>query len=238
ETYLDTRLVESHVVQEMIESDDLLGRMAAVARLGAQAVHPTDEPLVELRVHAHGIEHTGPVLHEAGQDLIDIGDGKGIIGAIGSARSCGAGAPSIPGHAHAVSITHEENVFGMVPSRDQDRYRLRLIEAGQIIKVAVLPIRIFDIVVAVPHRCRGQYGDRVAAHQLEERAAATRELVAQVLSARARGPRDMGRRGAPGDGFMANQCSGAPGEDGAALMGSSSSNTTCTLTRTNSTSSA
>src|SRR6185437_13064566 len=57
EADLDARFVEPHVVQDVVEGDDLLRRMAAVPRLRTQAVHPADEPLVELRIHPHGIEN-------------------------------------------------------------------------------------------------------------------------------------------------------------------------------------
>src|SRR6185437_16728763 len=116
-------------------------------------------------------------------------------------------------------------------------HRLRLVEAGQIMEVTVLPVRVLDVVVAVAHRRRGQDGDGIAPHDLQQRPPAACELGAKVLSARARGSRDRWRR-APGGGSMADQCRGAPGDEGRSLRGSSSSKMTCTLTRTNSTSSA
>src|SRR6185312_14785002 len=134
-------------------------------RLRAQAVHPTDEPLIEFRVHAHGIENLGAVLHEPGQDLVDVGDGECVVRAIRAPRTCRTGAPSVPGLTCRVALAHEEDVFSVVAPRDQDRHRLGLVEAGQIIEVTVLPVRVFDVVVAVAYRRRGQDGDGVAAHE-------------------------------------------------------------------------
>src|SRR5215204_5934486 len=50
-------------------------RMSCVTRLGAQAVHPADHALVELRVRAHGVEHLGAILEQAGQDFVDVAYG-------------------------------------------------------------------------------------------------------------------------------------------------------------------
>jgi hypothetical protein len=83
-------------VQHVIERDDLLRRMAAVARLGAQAIHPAHHALVELRVRAHGVEHLGAVLEQAGQDLVDVADRERVIGAVVARRAFGPGAPCRP----------------------------------------------------------------------------------------------------------------------------------------------
>ncbi len=94
---LAPRLVEAHVVQHVIERHELLRRVAAVARLGAQAVDPAHHALVEVRVHAHGVVHPGAVLEQSRQDLVDVGDRKGIVGAVVARRPGGPGAAAVPG---------------------------------------------------------------------------------------------------------------------------------------------
>ena len=55
---------------------------------------------------------------------------------------------------------------------------LGLGESGEIEEVAVGPVGVFDIVVAQAHRRGGHDGDGVAAHLLQQRAAAALEFLA------------------------------------------------------------
>ena len=52
-----------------------------------------------------------------------------------------------------------------------------LYKAGEIEKVAVLAIRVFNVAVAMTYGCRGQYGDGVLAHHAHQLPASTCELV-------------------------------------------------------------
>jgi hypothetical protein len=165
-------------VQHVIERDDLLRRMAPVARLRAQAVHPADHALVEFRMRAHGIEHLGAVLEQPGQDLVDVGDGKRVVRAVVARRPRGASALAIPGLARRITVAHEQDVLALRTAWHEHRHGFRLREAGEVVEVAVGPVRILDIVVAQPDRRRGHDGDGVAAHELHERAAAALEFVA------------------------------------------------------------
>ena len=60
---------------------------------------------------------------------------------------------------------------------NQHGHRLGLGETGQIEEVAVLPVGVLDVVVAHAHRCGGNDGDGIAAHQLHQLAAAAGEFV-------------------------------------------------------------
>src|SRR5207302_8152053 len=146
-------------------------------------------------------------------DLVDVADREGVVGAVVARGAGRTGAAPVPGLAHPVVLAHEQDVPGLRPPGHQHGHGLRLAEAGEVMEVAVLAVGILDVVVPLPHRGRRQNGDRVASHQAHELAAPARELLSRH------------RTSAP-------QCSGAA--DGAA----SSSNKSCTPTRTNSTSSA
>ena len=220
--------------------------MAAVARLRAQAVDPADHPLVEVRIDAHGVEHLRAVLEQPGQDVVDVVDREGIVGAVVAGGALGPGALAVPGLALRVAIAHEQDVFGLLAARHQHGDRLRLAEAGQVVKVAVLAIGVLDVVVALPHRRRRQDRDGVAPHQAHQLAAAAREFFtadylgfgqqfggAAGACARAR------RRAGCADflAYVACQCNRPSCGLDSPRRGSSSSNTSCTPTRTNSTSS-
>ena len=175
---LGAALEQPHVVQHVIERDDLERRMAAIARLRAQPVHPAHHALVELRMRAHRVIDLGAVLEQPRQDLVDVGDRKGVIGAEVAHRARGSGAAAVPGFARRIAIAHEQDVFALRTPGHQHRDGFGLREAGEIEEVAVGTVGVFDIVVAQPHR-RGRHdGDGVAPHELHQGATAAGEFFA------------------------------------------------------------
>jgi len=125
----------------------------------AQAVHPSDHALIEVCVHAHGVVHAGAVLEQAGQDLVDVRNRKGIVRAVIARRARRTRTPSIPGLARRIAVAHEQDVLGLGTPGHQHGHGLGLAEARQIVEIAVLAEWIFDVAVAVPDGCRGQHGD-------------------------------------------------------------------------------
>ena len=112
------------------------------------------------------------------EDFVDVADGKSMVGAVVARGAFGPRAPSIPGLARRIAIAHEEDVFTLRASRHQHRNRVGLRESGEIEEIAVGPVGVFDIVVAHAHRRGGHDGDRIAAHLLEQCAAAALEFLA------------------------------------------------------------
>ena len=117
-------------MQHVIERHELLRRVAPVARLGAQPVHPADHALVEVRIDAHGVEHARAVLEQPGQDLVHVREREGIVRAVVALGAGGPGAPAIPGLALGVAFAHEQDVLRLRAPRHQHRHRLRLAEAA------------------------------------------------------------------------------------------------------------
>ncbi len=224
----DTRLEQAHVVQHVIESDDLQGWMPAVARLGAQAVDPSDHALIEVRVGAHLVEHPRAVLEQPRNNVIQVGDGKRVVCTVVAHRTNRSRALAVPGLPRRIPVAHEQHVVGLFPPRNEDRDRLRLRKAGHVPEVAVLAIGVFDIVVAVAHRSGREDRDGVATHQPHQLATAARELSARYGLHGLHEFRWRGRL----------QCRAASGGGGWSRSGASSSNISCTPTLTNSTSSA
>ena len=165
-------------MQYVIERGNFLRRMPAIARLRAQPVHPANDALVELRMRPHRVEHLGAILEQARQDLVDVGDGKRVVGAEVARRPVRAGAPAVPGFARRIAIAHEKNVFALRAARHQHRHRFRLDETGEIEKIAVGAVRVFNVVVAHAHGRGGHDGNRIPAHLLEQCAAAAFEFFA------------------------------------------------------------
>ena len=115
---------------------------------------------------------------QPGQDLVDVGDRKGVVGAVVARGALGPGAPAVPGLARRIAIAHEQDVFALRTARHQHRDGLGLVETGEIEEVAVGPVGVFDVVVAHAHGRGGHDGDRIAAHLLQQRAAAPLEFLA------------------------------------------------------------
>ncbi len=221
-------------MKHVIERDEFLRRMPAVACLSAQTVDPPDHPLVEVRIHAHLVEHALPILQEAGKDVVEVGDRKRIVRAEVADGAQRAGSAAIPGFPRRIAIANEQYVFRLRSSRYQHGDGFGLCKSCDVPEVAVLPKVVLDVVVAVANRGGRQDSDRVASHQPHELTATAREFI----------PSDGfdelgGLRALCGlVGLRDLQCSAASGGGGWSRSGSSSSNTSCTPTRTNSTSSA
>ena len=168
-----TRLVQTHVVQQVIERDELAGRLRALARLGANGLDPLHQPMIEGFVGADGVVDTVAAFDQPGEDVVDVADGKGIVGTVFTYRAVLPGTQAIPQLAFGVAFAAEQHVFAMLTPGNQRDHRLRFGEAGQILKVAILAVDMLDIAVADIHRRRRQNGDAVGFHLLHQRLAST-----------------------------------------------------------------
>ncbi len=84
-------------------------------------------------------------------------------------RAFGTRARAIPGFAFGIALAAEQDRFAVLATGDQREHRFGFGKAGQVLEIAVLPVRIVAVVVAQTFR-RGRHdADRVAAddaHQL------------------------------------------------------------------------
>ena len=184
-------------MQRMIERHEFLRRLQPAARLRAQTVYPADHALVELLAQAHRVEDTRAVLEQAGQNLVDIGDREGVIGAVVFDRAIRARASAVPDLTLAITLAHEQDILGWRATRNQHCDRFGLVEAGQIIKIAVLPVVVLDITIAVAHRGRRQDRDGITTHLAHECAAAACEFGPVWSSHRDLGNRHYGQSQRP-----------------------------------------
>src|SRR5256885_15946198 len=95
----------------------------------SQTIDPADHTLVEIRVCPHGVEHAGAVLQQPGQDLVDIGDGEGIVRPVVTRGASGARAAPVPGLARRITLAHKQDVLRLPPAGHEHRDRFRLAEA-------------------------------------------------------------------------------------------------------------
>ena len=174
---LSAALVEPQVVQQVIERDELVGRVGARAAAVAQRGNPADQAGIELRVRAHRVEDPLGLLDDAGQDFVDIGDRKGIVGA--KLRNCLAPGPR--GRRPRSRVAgRDRGRTGCTRPRGrpgrQDGDRLGLGEAGDVVEVAVLPIGILDVAAAQLCGRGGQDADAAPANHAHQLPPAPGEL--------------------------------------------------------------
>ncbi|MNQ79739.1 hypothetical protein D3C85_946920 [compost metagenome] len=170
---LGGRLVQAHVVQQVIEGDEFVGRLRTLAGLGADHVDPLHQVTIELLVGAHGVIDPLAALDQAGEDVVDVADGEGVVGAILADGAVLTGAQAIPQLALGITFAAKQHVLAMFATGNQRDHRLRLGEAGEVLEVAVLAVDMLDVAIADVHRRRRQDGDAVGFHLRHQRLAPT-----------------------------------------------------------------
>ncbi len=171
--HLVARLEQAHVVQQMIERDEFAGRLCALARLAADGLDPFHQPMIEGFVGADGVVDPIAALDQAREDVVDITDGKGVVGTVFTYRAVLPGPQAVPELALGIALAAEQHVLAMLAPGNQRDHRFRLGEAGEVLEVAVLAVDMLDIAVADVHRRRRQNGDAVGFHLLHQRLAST-----------------------------------------------------------------
>ena len=164
-------------MQRVLERDEFLRAVDAELGLAPQRIHPADHALVEIEVHAHRVVNAPAALEQARQDVVDVADRKSIVGAVITHRTVGTGATTVPGLAGGITVAHEQDVFGLLATGNQHRHCLGLVEAREVVEIAVRPIVVMDVAVALTLGRRGDDGDGALAHELHELLAAARVFV-------------------------------------------------------------
>src|SRR5690606_11544097 len=132
----------------MLQGDELARRPGPAAGILAHVVDPADHPLIEIAVDAHGVIDLLPPLDQAWQDVVDVADGKGIVGAVNAYCPLLAGSGTVPDLARRVALAAELDVLPLAPARNQHQHGLRLGKAGEVVKIAVLTVGVKRVAVA------------------------------------------------------------------------------------------
>lgn len=157
----------------MIQGNEFVRRLGAQVRFGADDVDPLHQVPVELGIAAHRRIHPVAAFDQAGQDVVDIGDGEGIVGAEITDRAFGTGTQAVPQFALGIAFATEQHVLAVRATGHQHDHRFGLGEAAQVLEIAVLAVDMFDIAIADGHRGGRQDRDTVGFHLRHERLAAT-----------------------------------------------------------------
>ena len=166
------RFIQAHVVKQMIQGNKFVRWLGAEVRFGADHVDPLHQVPVEFGIAAHGRIHSVTAFDQAGQDVVDIGNREGVIGAKIADRAFGARSQAVPQFALGVAFAAEQHVLAVLAAGHQHNHRFRFGEAAQVLEVAVLAVDVLDVTVADGYRSRRQDGDAVGFHLRHERLAA------------------------------------------------------------------
>ena len=165
---LGAPLEQPHLVEMVFQRNDFPRRLDTGTGLFPQAPHPAHDSLIECRVPSQRVVDARASLHEAGQDVIDVVDRKGIVGAVLLDRAFRPRTQPVPLLPLWVALAAEQQVFALRPPRHQHRHGLRLRERRQIEKVAVLAKGIMGVAIARPLPCRGQDGHAALTDDLHQ----------------------------------------------------------------------
>ena len=162
--HLRPALVEPHLVHAGVQVHQL-GR---VRRAGAKPLEPAEHPRVEPGVLAHRVPDVRAVLQEAGQDLVDVVDGKRVVRAVSLAGALEARPRPVHPLLARIPLAAEEQVLAGLAARQEQGHRLRLRKPREIEEVAVRAVGVLDIAVAARHRGGGREDRAAFARVVEE----------------------------------------------------------------------
>ena len=163
------RFVQTQIVQQVRQRDEFVRRHRAFAHVGAHAVDPADQFQIELGIATEMVVDARAAFDHAGQDVVDVVDRKRVVETVIAHRAFGADARAVPALAFGVALAAEQDHLALLAAGYQREHRVGLGKSAEIVKVAVLPVRIVRIVAAHAFRSGGHDHDRVAsghAHQL------------------------------------------------------------------------
>ncbi len=161
-------------MEDVRDVHELAWRADTDTHLGLDLVDPADELGIEVGVAAHVAVHLGAVLEQTGQDVIDVADGKSVVGAVVLHRALEPGTAAVPSLLVGIALAAEENELALVAARRQHSQRLRLGKVCQVIEIAVGAKPIGDIAVANGLWSGWNHGHPFA-HQLHDAPAASRK---------------------------------------------------------------
>jgi hypothetical protein len=150
----------------------------AALDLAAHVIDPADQRDIEIGVAAEVIVDARASLDHAGQDVVDVIDRKSVVHAVVAHRAFRSSARAIPRLAFSIALAAEQDDFAVAAARNQREHGLGFRKSGQVMEVAVLPVRIVAVVVAQPLRRRRHDANRIAPDDSHQLLAAARVLFA------------------------------------------------------------
>ena len=143
-------------------------RRGTVTHLRFNVVDPLHQLAVELRADAEAGVNAVFAFDQAGQNVVDVADRKGIVTA--QHLGCGFRADATAGPDFLLFdfFLTEQHVLAVLAAGNQHQYGMLFGKAAEVIEIGILAERMLDIAVAHRHRRGRHNGDAVRAHQLHQ----------------------------------------------------------------------
>src|SRR6056297_1221178 len=147
-------------MQEIFKGNHFARPLLVAAKL-AQSLPPANDALVEFGILADRLIDPRDTLHQAGQDIVQIVDGKGVIHAELRACAIQSQAWAIPALALGIARSAEQELLTCFPTGYQCEHRIGFLEAGQVEEVTVLTVGVETVAIAQPWPCGPDQDQRV-----------------------------------------------------------------------------
>ena len=148
-------LEQPQFVHEVVQHDEF-AQTAAPARATAYLGDPCKHALVELGVVSHRVVHARLVFEQPRQDVVDVVDGKRIVGPVALARPFEPEPGPVPLLRLGIALPAEHHELALLATRCEHRHRFGLAEPRQVVEIAVGTIGEVDVAVPRPDR-RGRH---------------------------------------------------------------------------------
>ena len=167
--HADLRLAleQPHLVDEVIEHDEF-AQAPARSRAAAHPSDPGEHALIELLEVPHRAVHARLVLEQSGQDVVDVADGKRVVGAVALAGPFEPEPGPVPLLRRGVALPAEHHELALLASGREHRHRLGLAETGEVVEAAVGTVGEIDVAIARPHRRGGHDRDAPLPHHVHQ----------------------------------------------------------------------
>ena len=151
--HADLRLAleQPHLVDEMVQHDEF-AQAAAESRASTDLRDPPEHALVEPLELTHRVVDPRLVLEQPRQDVVEVADGKRIVGTVPLAHPFEPDPGAVPLLRRGVALPAEHHELALLAPGCERRHCLGLAEPREIVEVAVGTEWELDVAIARPHR--------------------------------------------------------------------------------------
>ena len=133
------------------KAKELTGAGHAAGLSGADAAHPAEQAVLELRMVAQVEVDPVPPFEHAGQDVVHVRHRKAVIDAHDLGNPFRPEPLTVVKLGPCMTLAAEENHLAVRPPRCDHEHGVGLLEAGEVVEVAVLAKQIVRVAVAGLH---------------------------------------------------------------------------------------
>ena len=159
----------------MVQHDEF-AQAAAESRAGTDLRDPPEHALVEPLEVTHRVVDPRLVLDQPRQDVVEVADGKRIVGTVPLAHPFEPAPGAVPLLRRGVTLPAEHHELALLAPGCERRHCLGLAEPREIVEVAVGTKWELDVAIARPHRRRRHDRDAPLSHHVHQTLAALREF--------------------------------------------------------------